>query len=177
MEDISRCCAFTGHRPHKLPWGYDESDERCRAVKGALAGQVRALAELRGVTCFLSGMADGTDVWAAQAVLELRRERPVRLCCVLPHPGQADRWNREARERYRAVLAEADEVLTLAGRYFNGCMQARNRYLVDHAGTLLAVYDGTPGGTARTVGYARSLGRKVVVIDPVARVVRDAVRA
>lgn len=48
-------------------------------------------------------------------------------------------------------------------------MQARNRHLVDHAGT--------PGGTAMTVGYARSLGRKVVVIDPVARVVRGAVRA
>ncbi len=23
---FNRCCAFTGHRPKKFPWGYDETD-------------------------------------------------------------------------------------------------------------------------------------------------------
>lgn len=119
MESIDYSCAFTGHRPHKLPWGYDESDGRCVAVKGALAGQITALAELRGVTDFYSGMADGTDVWAAQAVLGLKPAYPgIRLHCILPHPGQADRWNREAQARYRTILDMADEVRTLAGRYY-----------------------------------------------------------
>ena len=26
---IERCCAFTGHRPKKFPWGYNEADARC----------------------------------------------------------------------------------------------------------------------------------------------------
>ena len=26
-------CCFTGHRPGKLPWRYDEEDPRCAALK------------------------------------------------------------------------------------------------------------------------------------------------
>ena len=31
------CCAFTGHRPARLPWGAHESDPRCLALKEELA--------------------------------------------------------------------------------------------------------------------------------------------
>lgn len=27
--DIAHTLCFTGHRSQKLPWGYNESDERC----------------------------------------------------------------------------------------------------------------------------------------------------
>lgn len=33
-------CAFTGHRPHKLPWKYNEGDARCVALKTALKEQI-----------------------------------------------------------------------------------------------------------------------------------------
>ena len=36
--------AFTGHRPEKLPWGSDESDPRCEALKQQLLEAVRAAA-------------------------------------------------------------------------------------------------------------------------------------
>lgn len=170
--DLKQCCAFTGHRPHKLPWKYDETDERCIAVKVALAGQIAALASI-GVTDFFSGMADGVDVWAAMAVLELKERYPaIRLHCIIPHPGQADRWNQDAQRRYQDILSQADEVRTLSHRYYNGCLQDRNRHLVDAAGYLLAVYDGSGGGTAHTLQYASRKGRRIVIIDPVARVIR-----
>jgi len=51
-------CAFTGHRPHKFPWKYDEADPRCIALKAVLAEQVAKLVNM-GVTDFFSGMADG----------------------------------------------------------------------------------------------------------------------
>ncbi len=53
-------CAFTGHRPSKLPWGYDETAEGCVRLKAALAAQIAALVD-GGVTDFLSGMAQGLD--------------------------------------------------------------------------------------------------------------------
>ena len=175
MPDITYSCAFTGHRPHKLPWGYDESHPDCVAVKAALKSQIAALVS-HNVLEFYSGMADGVDVWAAQAVLDIRSGTPgVRLHAVLPHPDQAGRWNRDARERYRAVLGQADETVTLADRYYGGCMQERNRYLVDRAAVLLTVYDGSPGGTAMTVGYARRRGRRIIAIDPVRRIIRNPV--
>lgn len=177
MRNLSHTCAFTGHRPHKLPWGYDENDDRCVAVKGALASQIAILTTAHGITDFYSGMADGVDVWAAQAVLELKRDHPVILHCIIPHKGQENRWSTPAQERYKDILDHADEVKTLSNRYYNGCMQARNRYMIDAAGILLAVYDGTQGGTSMTVTYARQQGRQVIVIDPVARVIRGAARA
>ena len=35
--DREQTCCFTGHRPEKLPWRYDESDPRCVELKGRLA--------------------------------------------------------------------------------------------------------------------------------------------
>lgn len=47
------------------------------------------------------------------------------------------------------------------------CMLDRNRFLVDHASMVLAVYNGTRrSGTGATVNYARKLGREIIVIDP-----------
>ena len=61
---LDNCCAFTGHRPYKLPWRYNEADSRCLALKAALAGQITQLVDA-GVTDFYSGGADGVDCWAS----------------------------------------------------------------------------------------------------------------
>ena len=47
------------------------------------------------------------------------------------------------------------------------CLDKRNRYMVDHANFILAVWNGKPSGTGRTVTYAREKQRAVIVIDPV----------
>lgn len=60
---FENCCAFTGHRPKKFPWDYDETDPRCAALKKALAGEIARLADA-GYTDFLSGMAEGTDTYS-----------------------------------------------------------------------------------------------------------------
>lgn len=165
---IERCCAFTGHRPRKFPWGYNEADARCIALKEPLSKEIAKLVET-GYTDFLSGMAEGTDVWAAMAVLALKKENPaLKLHCVLPCEGQADGWSASPRERYFSILGQADEVVYVSREYREGCMLERNRYLVDHANCLLAVYNGEwRGGTAMTVRYARKLNRAVHIIDPV----------
>lgn len=161
-------CAFTGHRPQKYPWGYDENTPLCMALKQALAEQIEVLADA-GITDFLSGMAQGTDTWAALSVLALRDKNPaLKLHCVLPCERQADKWTASARELYQSILARADSVVYVSQEYHDGCMLERNHYLVDHAGTLLAVYNGERrGGTAATVRYARKNGRVLIVIDPV----------
>ena len=164
---IEKCCAFTGHRPRKFPWGYDETDTRCIALKKSLTEQIVKLVE-DGYTDFFSGMAEGVDTWAALAVLALKKENPaLKLHCVLPCEGQADRWSASARERYFSVLEQADEVVYVSREYSTDCMLERNRYLVDHAASLLAVYNGERrGGTAMTVRYARRLGREVIILVP-----------
>lgn len=160
-------CAFTGHRPRKFPWGYNEADVRCVALKETLATEIANLVDA-GYTDFLSGMAEGADTWAALAVLALKKENPaLKLHCILPCEGQADGWSVSARKLYFSILEQADEVVYVNREYHNGCMLERNRYLVDHAACLLAVYNGEwRGGTAMTVRYARKLNRVVHIIDP-----------
>ncbi len=153
-------CAFTGHRPEKLPWGSDETDARCAALKAEMLAVLRELAS-DGYTHFISGMAKGCDLYFAEAVLSLIAEGlPLTLEAAIPFRGHGEHWPEALAQRFRAVLDSA-EVTYLAERYHAGCMLVRDRYLVDHAGLLLTYFDGTSGGTRYTVEYA--LRRKVPV--------------
>ena len=165
-------CAFTGHRSHKFPWKENEEDPRCIALKKTLAEQITALAKA-GVTRYYSGGADGTDCWAALIVLALREKNPaLTLHCILPHEGQADKWSDSAQERYHSILKQADSVEYVSRAYYDGCMIDRNHRLVESAGLLLAVYNGTRrSGTGSTVNYARKIGREIIVIDPITRLI------
>lgn len=151
-------CAFTGHRPERLPWGADEQDARCAALKALLAREVRALLA-RGCTQFLCGMARGCDLYFAEAVLAVPGAP---LTAMLPCPSQPDRWPQADRERYYRLLLRCSEVRLLEQTYSPGCMLRRNRAMVDAADALLTVFDGAEGGTAATIRYARRLGREII---------------
>ena len=150
--------AFAGHRPEKLPWGSDESDPRCIALKRQIIEAVRTAAG-EGYDTFLCGMARGCDLYFAEAVLAVKAEKPeILLEAWLPCPEQADRWAEDMRKRYRELLLRCDRVFLLQPEYSEGCMLRRNRAMVERADRLISVWDGTRGGTGATVRYARELG-------------------
>ena len=142
-----RCC-FTGHRPEKL-----EQPEA--VVVEALKKEIRtAIAD--GFQTFISGMARGVDLWAAEIVLALRDEgAAVRLICASPYRGFESRWGRDWQERYRLVMERADLVRFICPAYSRDCFQRRNEWMVDHSARVIAVYNGEPGGTRNTVEYAQ----------------------
>lgn len=168
--DYKHTAAFTGHRPGKLPWRYNEADPRCIALKAILADQIRLLAD-RGVTTFLSGMALGADLWCSQIILDLRKENTaLQLHCILPCEGQENKWPASEQERYRSILKQANDIVFVSREYSADCMIKRNHYMVDHASVLLAVYNGVRrSGTGATVNYAQKLGREIIVIEPASR--------
>ena len=159
-------CSFTGYRPQKMPFGFDESDPRCIDFKARLHD---ALEELigKGFAHFISGGAMGMDMYAAEAVLELKETYPwIILEMVSPFDDQAKRWEPEYQSRHELLFAAADIVTATSHPYTRGCLFKRNRYLVDNADLLLAAYDGQPGGTRMTVEYARETGIPVQCITP-----------
>ena len=172
METMNKVCAFTGHRPSKLPWRYDETDSRCVALKAVLMEQITLLVEA-GVTQFLSGMAEGTDVFCAEIILALREKNPaIKLHCILPCTAQAEKWSASSQELYRSILEQADSVVYVSRAYHKNCMLDRNRFMVEHATTLLAVYNGVRrSGTGATVNHARKMGLEIIVIDPITRLI------
>lgn len=165
MEKSS--CAFTGHRPERFAFGYDENDERCLRIKSAMSEWITALI-IGGVRTFYTGMALGVDQWAASIVLDMKQQYSgVRLIALIPCKTQADKWSEEQRERYKTIIADCDGVEILNDHYIRGCMHQRNRMLVERAAYLLAVYDGgEEGGTAYTVNYARKNNRQITIIHP-----------
>ena len=165
MAEIERSCCFTGHRPMKLPWGMNERDGRCLSLKLELAARLEAAYEL-GYRHFICGMALGCDMYFAEAVLALKAAHEgVTLEAAIPFGDQPGRWNAAQRRRYNRLIDSCDKVTVLQIGYTPDCMMRRNRYMVDHAGMLLACYDGRPGGTMQTILYARREGKTVIIID------------
>lgn len=164
MEREVTCC-FTGHRPTKLPWGYDERDPRCLALKRSLLREVEGLYR-RGYTHFLCGMALGCDQYFAEAVLELKEVYPaLTLEAALPFPGQADRWSEDARRRWRTLVDRCDLETVVQHNYDRGCMLRRDRYMVERSAGVLAVFDDTPGGTKYTLDHAAKKGLDILLLD------------
>ena len=163
-----KTCAFTGHRPQNLPWQFNENDKNCLKLKQILNQQISQLAE-KGFTDFLSGMALGSDTRAAEAVLNLRKKNPaLKLHCILPCKTQAEKWPVSEQERYQKILAQADSIFFTSRNYHPNCMLERNRFMVEKAHLLLAVYNGQPhSGTAAAVRHAQRLGCDIIIINPI----------
>ena len=158
-------CCFSGHRPGKLPWGDDEGDRRCLALKERLWNEMEAAYE-QGYRHFICGMARGVDTYCAEIVLALRPQYPdLTLEAAIPCPSQCGGWTPEQQARWHAIVDRCDFETVVQDRYGPGCMQRRNRYMVDHAARLIAVFDGQDGGTRRTVEYALRSGLEVVYVD------------
>lgn len=150
---LHRCC-FTGHRPEKLNRPEQEIKQE---LKKAI---FRALEDDFNV--FISGMARGVDIWAAEIVLQLRKEGvPVRLICACPYPGFERNWSSSWQTRYTSILRTADLVRFISPCYSSRCFQVRNEWMVNHSSKVIAVFNGQPSGTKNTIEYAQQQGISV----------------
>lgn len=149
-------CCFTGHRT--LPM-----EERER-IKGRLEAEIIGLIQ-RGYHIFCAGGALGFDTLAAQTVLHLKAAYPqIRLRLFLPCKDQTRRWSRADCVVYDAILAQTDEVQYVSEHYFSGCMQKRNRALVDASSVCICYLTEERGGTAYTVKFAQKKGLEIINI-------------
>ena len=137
---------FTGHRrlpPEDLP---------------ALSDRLDALLEHLyqcGYRDFFSGGALGFDVLAAERVLQLKHIHPdISLRMAIPCSTQSDRWSAADCQRYERILYNADTTHVLSRQYYPGCMQTRNRFMVDRSAFCLCYLMHMKGGTMSTVAYA-----------------------
>ena len=68
---VCKTCAFTGYRPSKMPWGYDETDARCVEFRFRLREALEYLVG-KGYTDFMSGGALGFDQMAAEMLVKYK---------------------------------------------------------------------------------------------------------
>lgn len=154
-----RAVAATGHRPDKLG-GY------ARLVEDALRNLALDVLQCERPDAAISGMALGWDTAFAEAAVTLA----IPLIAAVPFAGQESRWPPASQVRYRNLIAQASRVVIVCeGGYAPWAMQKRNGWMVDNCGRLFALWDGTTGGTANCVAYARCVGRETLNLWPVWR--------
>ena len=157
LEKNQHRCCFTGHRPEKLSVPETE-------VIAWLESEIRKAID-DGFVTFISGMARGVDIWAAEIVLRLRDEgKPIHLICASPFEGVERSWSDDWKQRYNAVLVQADLVKFICKGYSRACFQIRNEWMVDRSARVIALYNGEAGGTRNTIAYANKVGVHVVSI-------------
>ena len=147
IKRLRRVC-FTGHRPEKL----NRSE---KSVLDGLETTIRqAIAD--GSNVFISGMARGVDIWAAEIVLQIRSEgEDIKLICASPYRGFEKSWSIDWQRRYNNVIEAADLVRFICPNYSKSCFQIRNEWMVDHSSRVIAVFNGQLGGTKNTIDYAK----------------------
>ena len=163
----STTACFTGHRSQKLPWRFNENDERCKAMKIRLRTEIENAIQ-RGYNTFLCGMALGFDMMCAEMVLELKNSyRDIKIIGALPCRNQDAMWTAEYKQRYRALIKKLDGIRCIYEKYTGvECMLERNRYMINNSSLVIALFDGSNGGTKATIEYAREQNMEIIVLQP-----------
>jgi uncharacterized phage-like protein YoqJ len=143
----------TGHRPNKLG-GYGLENE-IKISKFA----IEYLAINRDEIDFvISGGALGWDTALAHAAHSVR----IPYCMALPFRGFESRWPVDSQKYLDALMTMADDIhYVCEDGYAPWKMQKRNEWMVDKADSVLALWNGTDGGTANCVRYAEKVGKPI----------------
>ena len=145
---------FSGHRPEKLEISENEVK---KLLEQAIINSIK-----EGYTVFITGMARGVDIWAAEIVLKEKKiYKNIELICAVPVEGFENNRSEKERWIYNKIISEANTVLYISSHYNKYCFQLRNKYMVDNSSKLIAVYNGSCGGTRNTINYAKKKGIKI----------------
>lgn len=171
--------AITGHRPNKLGNDYDLVSPLVLAISQEIN---KVLGELHlqysGDIVLITGMALGIDTLFAQMAIE--NDTP--FIAAIPFKGQEAIWPNKSKLRYYNILEKATRIVIVDEnrdalfeefKFYKPAtinnavekMQNRNMWMVDNCDILIAVWDGTPGGTANCVQYATNK-KTILRIDP-----------
>lgn len=150
--------AGTGHRPDKLGGYSIEAYARLYTVARQF------LLEQGCETIVISGMALGWDQALAHAAAVLGYH----WIAAVPFAGQESAWPQESQLRYKQLINCCPEVVTVCpGGYSPSKMQLRNQWMVDNCDTVLAMWDGSAGGTGNCIKYAEKRKRPIVNLHSV----------
>ncbi len=142
----------TGHRPNKLG-GYSQEafNKLVTIAENYLKDNIPDKV--------ISGMALGWDQALAQACINLK----IPFIAAIPCFGQDNMWPNTSRLLYHSILNKASEVIFVSKEGYNRtCMQKRNKWMVDNSDLILTIFNGSVGGTANCINYAKSKNKKII---------------
>lgn len=150
--------AATGHRPGKL--GLSQrigADFHIAAIARAFLMQLRP-------DTVVTGMARGWDMIVAEQCLRLRI--PYVAAIPASRLEQTGGWTYTEVSKYHHLVNQAAEHI-IPGTIFNAAVaHERNRWMVDRAHLVVAMWNGSNSGTSNAINYAETRGVPVVNLWP-----------
>lgn len=150
--DIKTTCCFTGHRVLR-------KDFDLKLLESVINNAIK-----KGYKTFLNGMANGFDRVCAALLTEIKKEKKIEFIACVPCKEQDKFFTEKQKEEYKYFLEKADDVVYLSNEYYNGCMQVRNRYMVDNSSLVIAYSKTDFGGTHYTVKYAEKQKKQIIYV-------------
>jgi len=184
---------FTGHRPNSLPGKYNYDSLAHQKLRGTLRNKIVDILndiidnQNEKDIKFIFGGAIGVDQLSFSICEELKQEAKEYDACAIileiaiPFEKQASKWYERDVDRYELQKQHAD-ILTFVdtvegyefkgvavGEYHPAKMMIRNRYMVNNSDIVIAVWNGSKGGTANCVNYAKKQGKEWVIVSVIIR--------
>lgn len=161
---------FTGHRPDKLGGVYDQDAPIYYQIGTALRQYVLKYSGIvKDHVHLVDGGALGGDRTFERVAVKLKQQYPKWYTneIAVPCANHDSRWTNDSKILYHQMLQMANKVTIVSNaQYSPELMQIRNVYMVNMADQIVALWNGTPGGTYNAIKYALSLNKPVHVIDP-----------
>ncbi len=166
---MTKTCAIIGSSPQCFPWGLDEEDEGCAALKLILMNRISMLRG-EGCTRFAVSMDCSVGLYAAEIIRGLKEsDGELETVCYVPCEEQATKWTPELRDRYFNALARCTEVVNVAYEKTVGCEFNAHLAAMKDADTVIAVYDPDDPlceREAAAVAVAEMLNKQVLTLNP-----------
>ena len=166
---MTNSCAIIGCSPLCFPWGFDEEDESCAALKLLLLSRITKLRS-DGCLHFHVSMDCGTGLYAAEAINRLQEsDEEIALVCYVPYEEQATKWTPDLRDRYFNALAKCTKVETIAFQQAVGCEFKTHLAAILKADIVIAIFSPDNPLCEREISVitvAETLGKRVSLIDP-----------
>ena len=166
---MNNCCAIIGCSPMCFPWGFDEEDEGCAALKLILMNRITKLRS-EGYTRFPVSMDCGVGLYAAEILAGLKEsDKEIEFICCVPYEEQATKWTPELRDRYFNALAACANVVYAGHEKAVGCEFKAHLQSIAEADAVIAVYDPDSPLSEREIAavtVAELLDKQVLSINP-----------
>ena len=168
-----KICAVTGHQGSRFRFKYKDSNNGCKRLKRRMQGQFTVLYE-EGVRQFWIGGGLGVDIWAGEILLRMK-EQPeyseLELKIALPFTGYDAKWDDRSKLRMAFLVRHSCETIVVGTDNCppSACYRKRDRYLIEQADCLIAVYDNDrtiSNGVGSTVRQAEQKNMTIIFIHP-----------
>ncbi len=151
--------AITGHRPNKLNNEYDLKGPTSERIKW----EIHKTLLLESPSKLISGGALGID----QLFIQIGIELGIKIDVYVPCKNQEKMWPQSSKNLYNSLINNnlCTKIMCQNTEYDSGCMERRNRMMVNAADKLIAVFDGSKGGTYNAVQYAKKIDKPIIYIN------------